>query len=155
LRNGARCCRFLARAARDDLAWAFDYDPYRPLIDEWLPRDRKAGASSGTRPSGSGRLQEQGADVAETTVCGSVRRRRRELGDPVGDIYVAQVHEPGAEPEVDWDQTVVEIKPRYIYLVHAYNTTTGRVFAQSNQVRLQVNRPAAAIDWRPSPGSRC
>ncbi len=54
-------------------------------------------------------VSEQGADVAETTVREYVRRRRRELGDPVDEVFVPQVHEPGQEAEVDWGEAVVEI----------------------------------------------
>ena len=38
-----------------------------------------------------------------------VLRRRRELGDPVDEVYVPQVYEPGIEAEVDWGEAVVEI----------------------------------------------
>ena len=52
-----------------------------------------------------------------------VRRRRRELGDPVDEVYVPQVHEPGQEAEVDWGQAVVEIAGQrrkvYLFLMRA------------------------------------
>src|SRR6266851_4409488 len=54
-------------------------------------------------------LSEHGAEVAETTVREYVRRRRRELGDPVDEVFVPQVYEPGVEAEVDWGEAVVEI----------------------------------------------
>jgi hypothetical protein len=49
-------------------------------------------------------VDEHGADVAETTVRDYVRGRRRELGEPVGEVFVAQVHEPGVGAEVDWGE---------------------------------------------------
>jgi hypothetical protein len=38
-----------------------------------------------------------------------VRRRRRELGEPPGEVFVPQVYEPGQEAEVDWGEAIVEI----------------------------------------------
>jgi transposase len=84
---------------------------YRPLIDEWLRADREAPRKQRhTAKRIWERLRsEHGADVAETTVRQYVRRRRRELGDPVSEVYVPQVHEPGMEAEVDWGEAEVEI----------------------------------------------
>jgi Mu transposase-like protein len=38
-----------------------------------------------------------------------VRARRRELGEPVDEVYVPQAHEPGIEAEVDWGEAEVVI----------------------------------------------
>ena len=36
-----------------------------------------------------------------------VRARKRELGWPVGEVFVPQVHAPGVEAEVDWGEADV------------------------------------------------
>jgi len=85
--------------------------PYRALIDEWLLADREAPRKQRhtAKRVWQRLVSEQGAEVAETTVREYVRRRRRELGDPVDEVYVPQVYEPGVEAEVDWGEAVVEI----------------------------------------------
>jgi transposase len=84
---------------------------YRPLIDSWLLADREAPRKQRhtAKRIWERLVAEQGAEVAETTVREYVRRRRRELGDPVDEVFVPQVHEPGIEAEVDWGEAVVEI----------------------------------------------
>jgi transposase len=85
--------------------------PYRPLIDEWLLVDREAPRKQRhtAKRIWERLVSEQDAEVAETTVREYVRRRRRELGGPVDEVYVPQVYEPGIEAEVDWGEAVVEI----------------------------------------------
>jgi transposase len=84
---------------------------YRPLIDEWLLADKEAPRKQRhTAKRVWERLRDEyGADVAETTVREYVRRRRRELGEPVDEVFVPQVHEPGVAAEVDWGEAEVEI----------------------------------------------
>ncbi len=52
-----------------------------------------------------------------------VRRRRRELGEPVDEVFVPLVHEPGVEAEVDWGEAEVEIAGQrrtvYLFLMRA------------------------------------
>ena len=52
-----------------------------------------------------------------------VRRRRRELGEPVEEVFVPQVREPGIEAEVDWGEAIVEIaglrRTVYLFLMRA------------------------------------
>src|SRR5712692_6330539 len=85
--------------------------PYRPLIDGWLIADREAPPKQRhtARRIWQRLVDEQGAAVAETTVRDYVRRRRRELGEPVDEVFVPQVHEPGVEAEVDRGGAIVEI----------------------------------------------
>jgi transposase len=94
--------------------------PYRPLIDGWLIADKQAPRKQRhTAKRVWERLRDEcGADVAETTVRDYVRRRRRELGEPVAEVYVPQVHEPGVEAEVDWGEAEVELagQRRRVYL---------------------------------------
>ncbi len=98
---------------------------YRPLIDSWLLADREAPRKQRhtAKRIWQRLVDEQGADVAETTVREYVRHRRRELGDPVDEVYVPQVHEPGVEAEVDWGEAVVEIASQrrtvYLFLMRA------------------------------------
>jgi hypothetical protein len=70
---------------------------YRAVIDSWLLGDRVAPRKQRhTAKRIHQRLvDEHGADVAEVTVWQYVRARKRELGWPVGDVFVPQVHAPG------------------------------------------------------------
>ena len=45
-------------------------------------------------------VDEHGAEVAETTVRDYVCARKRRVGWPVGDVFVPQIHAPGAGAEV-------------------------------------------------------
>ncbi len=98
---------------------------YRPLIDQWLLADREAPRKQRhtAKRIWQRLVDEQGADVAETTVRDYVRRRRRELGEPVDEVFVPQVHEPGVEAEVDWGEAEVELAGQrrevYLFLMRA------------------------------------
>jgi len=83
---------------------------YRELIDSWLIADQKAPRKQRhTAKRIWERLRdEQGAEVAETTVRDYVRRRRRELG-LTAEAYCPQVHDPGVTAEVDWGEAKVII----------------------------------------------
>jgi transposase len=85
--------------------------PYRPLIDEWLKADREAPRKQRhtARRVWQRLVDEHGAEVSERQVCRYVRARRRELGEPVEEVFVPQVHEPGQEAEVDWGEAEVVI----------------------------------------------
>ncbi len=85
--------------------------PYRPLIDEWLKADREAPRKQRhtARRVWERLRDEHGVEVSERQVRRYVRARRRELGEPVDEVFVPQVHEPGIEAEVDWGEAIVEI----------------------------------------------
>ena len=78
--------------------------PFRAVIDEWLEADRVAPRKQRHTAKRIHRrlVDEHGADVAEVTVRQYVRARKRELGWPVSEVFVPQVHAPGVEAEVDW-----------------------------------------------------
>jgi hypothetical protein len=61
---------------------------YRPLIDAWLEGDRAAPRKQRHTARRIWRrlLDEHGADAAESTVREYVRRRRRAMGWPVGEV---------------------------------------------------------------------
>jgi hypothetical protein len=69
--------------------------------------------------------------VSERQVRRYVRRRRRELGEPVDEVFVPQVHEPGVEAEVDWFEAEVELAGQrrdvYVFLMRA--CFSGAAFA--------------------------
>jgi transposase len=106
--------------------------PYRPLIDEWLLADREAPRKQRhtARRIWQRLCEEQGADVAEITVRKFVRRRRRELGEPVDDAFVPQVHDPGLEAEVDWGEATVLLRGERtkVYLFHLRASHSGAAF---------------------------
>ena len=83
--------------------------PYRAVIDGWLLADRDAPLKQRHTAKRIWRrlVDERGADVAEVTVRQYVRLRKRELGWPVGEVFVPQVHAPGVEAEVDWGEALV------------------------------------------------
>lgn len=99
--------------------------PYRSLIDEWLRADREAPRKQRhtARRVWERLRDEHGVEVSERQVRRYVRRRRRELGEPVDEVFVPQVHEPGVEAEVDWFEAEVELAGRrrnlYFFLMRA------------------------------------
>ena len=72
---------------------------YRALIDGWLEADREAPRKQRHTAKRIWRrlVDEHGAEVAETTVRDYVRARKRLMGWPVGEVFIPQVHAPGAE----------------------------------------------------------
>jgi transposase len=98
---------------------------YRQLIDSWLLADREAPRKQRHTAHRVWRrlVDEHGVEVAERTVREYVHRRRRELGDPPGEVFVPMVHEPGAEAEVDWGEAEVVIAGQrrrvYLFLMRA------------------------------------
>ncbi len=115
--------------------------PYRPLIDEWLVADREAPRKQRhtAKRIWERLLSEYGADVAETTVRQYVRRRRRELGDPVDEVFVPQVHEPGRQAEVDWGEAEVSIagQRRRVYLFLMRACFSGATFVMAFERQTQ------------------
>src|SRR5436190_12084657 len=122
--------------------------PYRPLIDEWLLADREAPRKQRhtARRVWQRLVDEHGVAVSERQVRRYVHRRRRELGVPVEEVFVPQVHEPGVEAEVDWGEAIVEIagQRRTVYLclmracysgaafVIAYDRATQQAFLEAH-----------------------
>ena len=78
-------------------------------------------------------VDEHGAEVSERQVCRYVRARRRELGEPVDEVFVPQVHEPGIEAEVDWGEAEVVIAGQrrtvYLFLMRACYSGAAFVIA--------------------------
>ena len=106
--------------------------PYRELIDEWLAADRQAPRKQQhtARRVWQRLVEEHGATVSERQVSRYVRERRRELG-VVGEVFVPQHHEPGAEAEVDWGEAQVVIDGQHVK-VHLFQMRlcfSGAAFA--------------------------
>jgi transposase len=115
--------------------------PYRPLIDAWLIADREAPRKQRhtARRVWQRLVDEEGACVSERQVRRYVHRRRRELGEPVGEVFVPQVHEPGVEAEVDWFEAEVELagsrRDVYVFLMRA--CYSGAAFAMAFERETQ------------------
>jgi len=81
-------------------------DPWVEVIDGWLigdqgvPRKQRHTA----RRVWQRLVAEHGAALSEVTVSRYVARRRVELGLATKDVFVSQVHPPGAEAEVDFGE---------------------------------------------------
>ena len=75
------------------------FGAYRALVDAWLEGDRDAPRKQRHTARRIHRrlIHEHGADVVETTVRDYVRARKRAMGWPVGEVFISQVHAPGAE----------------------------------------------------------
>jgi hypothetical protein len=91
-------------------------------------------------------VDEQGVGVAERTVREYVHRRRRELGEPPGEVFVPMVHEPGVEAEVDWGEAEVVIAGQrcrvYLFLMRACFSGAGFVIAferESQQAFMEAH----------------
>src|SRR5437867_399747 len=109
--------------------------PCRPLIDSWLLADREAPRKQRhtARRIWQRLVDEHGAEVSERQVRRYVRARRRELGEPVDEVFVPQLHEPGVEAEVDWGEAIVVIggqrRKVYLFLMRACYSGASFVIA--------------------------
>lgn len=127
---------------------------FRAVIDEWLEADRQAPRKQRHTAKRIHRrlVDEHGADVAEVTVRQYVRRRKRELGWPVGDVFVPQIHAPGVEAEVDWGEAVVEIAgvATTVHLFVMRASFSGAAFCQASLVETQqafLELHVHAFEW--------
>jgi transposase len=128
--------------------------PYRAIVDEWLEADRVAPRKQRhtAKRIWSRLVDEHGAEVAQTTVRDYVRARRRQLGWPVGDVFVPQNHEPGAWAEVDWGEAEVELAGAQV-TVHLFvmrASFSGVVFCQASPVETQqafLELHVQAFEW--------
>jgi transposase len=107
---------------------------YHALIDSWLEVDRQAPRKQRhtARRVWQRLVEEHGAQVSERQVSRYVRSRRRELGD-VGEAFVPQHHEPGAEAEVDWGEAWAVIDGQHVK-VHLFQLRlchSGAAFASA------------------------
>ena len=128
--------------------------PYRAVIDAWLLADRQAPRKQRhTAKRIHQRLvDEHGADVAEVTVRQYVRGRKRQLGWPVGDVFVPQVHAPGVEAEVDWGEAIVDFAgvATKVHLFVMRASCSGAVFCQASLVETQqafLELHVQAFEW--------
>ena len=127
---------------------------YRELIDEWLiadlvaPRKQRHTAKRIWRRL----VDEHGVEVAETTVRDHVRKRRRELGLTVGEVFVPQVHAPGRTAEVDWGEADVDLAGARtrVHLFFMRSCFSGAAFSMASPVETQqafLEGHAHAFDW--------
>jgi transposase len=127
---------------------------YRAVIDAWLEADREAPRKQRhtARRIHQRLVDEHGAEVAEVTVRQYVRARKRQLGWPVGDVFVPQVHAPGVEAEVDWGQALVELAglPVAVHLFVMRASFSGAAFCQASLVETQqafLELHVQAFEW--------
>jgi transposase len=127
---------------------------YRELIDEWLvgdlvaPRKQRHTAKRIWKRL----VDEHGVEVAETTVRDHVRKRRRELGLTVGEVFVPQVHAPARTAEVDWGEADVDLAGARtrVHLFHMRSCFSGAAFTMASPVETQqafLEGHAQAFDW--------
>jgi transposase len=127
---------------------------YRELIDEWLiadlvaPRKQRHTAKRIWRRL----LDEHGVQVAETTVRDRVRKRRRELGLTVGEVFVPQVHAPARTAEVDWGEAEVDLAGARtrVHLFHMRSCFSGAAFTMASPVETQqafLEGHTLGFDW--------
>jgi transposase len=128
--------------------------PFRALIDSWLEADREAPRKQRHTAKRIWRrlVDEHGADVAEVTVRQYVRARKRELGWPVGEVFVPQVHAPGREAEVDWGRALVGLAgaPTTVHLFVMRASFSGAAFCQASLVETQqafLELHVQAFEW--------
>jgi transposase len=128
--------------------------PYRAVIDGWLLADRDAPPKQRhtAKRIWQRLLDERGADVAEVTVRQHVRARKRELGWPVDEVFVPQVHAPGVEAEVDWGEALVVLGgvsvKVHLFVMRA--SFSGAAFCQASLVETQqafLELHVEAFEW--------
>ncbi|MEA2370751.1 MAG: hypothetical protein QOH12_1145 [Solirubrobacteraceae bacterium] len=114
---------------------------YHGLIDEWLVADLKAPRKQRHTSKRIWRrlVDEHGVVVAETTVRDHVRKRRRELGLAVGDVFVPQIHAPGVTAEVDWGEADVYLAGSLtrVHLFFMRSCFSGAAFSMASPVETQ------------------
>ena len=127
---------------------------YRGLIDEWLIADQLAPRKQRHTAKRIWRrlVDEHGVQVAETTVRDHVRKRRRELGLSVGEVFVPQVHAPGRTAEVDWGEAEVDLAGARtrVHLFFMRSCFSGAAFSMASPVETQqafLEGHALAFDW--------
>ena len=127
---------------------------YRALIDRWLEADLEAPRKQRHTAKRIWRrlVDEHGAKVAETTVRDYVRARKRQMGWPVGEVFIPQVHAPGAGAEVDWGeaQVVLAGTPSTVQLFFMRASFSGAAFCQASLVETQqafLELHAQAFEW--------
>lgn len=86
-------------------------DPWRGVVDVWLVTDQDVPRKQRhtARRVWQRLVAEHHASVAEVTVSRYVRRRRVELGIVDREVFIPQVHEPGAEGEVDFGELYLNV----------------------------------------------
>jgi transposase len=127
---------------------------YRALIDAWLEADRAAPRKQRHTAKRIHRrlVDEHGADVAETTVRDYVRRRRREMGFAVGEVFIPQVCDPGIEAQVDWGEAQVDLAGvrTTVHLFFMRASFSGAAFCQASLVETQqafLELHVEAFEW--------
>jgi transposase len=127
---------------------------FRAVIDGWLLADRDAPRKQRHTARRIWRrlVDEHGADVAEVTVRQYVRARKRELGLPVGEVFVPQVHAPGMEGEVDWGEAEVVLAgvATTVHLFVMRASCSGAAFCQASLVETQqafLELHVQAFEW--------
>ncbi len=127
---------------------------FRAVIDEWLLADQDAPRKQRhTAKRIYQRLvDEHGADVAQSSVRQHVRLRKRELGLAVGEVFIPQVHAPGAEAEVDWGQAEVVLGgvSTIVHLFVMRASFSGAAFCQASLVETQqafLELHVQAFEW--------
>ncbi|WP_228489235.1 IS21 family transposase [Raineyella fluvialis] len=85
--------------------------PYEALIRGWLIEDLKAPKKQRhtARRVWQRLVEEEGAEVAESSVRNLVARLRAEITSPLSQVTVPQTHPPAEEAEVDFGEFVGEI----------------------------------------------
>lgn len=127
---------------------------YHGLIDEWLIGDLEAPVKQRhtARRVWQRLVDEHGVEVAESTVRQHVRKRRRELGQAVDQVFVPQVHAPGRTAEVDWGQADVDLAGARtrVHLFYMRACFSGAAFAMASPVETQqafLEGHVHAFDW--------
>lgn len=127
---------------------------YRTLIDSWLEADRTAPRKQRhtARRVWERLRDEHGVEVSERQVRRYVRERRRALGEAVDETFVPQVHQPGAEAEVDWGEATVLLagRPRVVHLFLMRSCFSGACFVQAFTHQTQqafLEAHAAAFEF--------
>ncbi|MBK6886866.1 MAG: IS21 family transposase [Tetrasphaera sp.] len=107
-------------------------DPWREVIDGWLIGDQEVPRKQRhtARRVWQRLVAEHDAQVAEVTVSRYVATRRVELGLVDREVFVPQVHAPGAEAEVDFGEfeTVIAGTSVKVWMFVMRLSHSGRAF---------------------------
>lgn len=115
--------------------------PYRDLIEGWLIADKDAPPKQRhtARRVFQRLIDEEGADLAESTVRAYVAKTKRRLGLNTPEGYCPQVHLPGKGAEVDWGEAdvVIDGSPVRVNLFLMRSSFSGAAFCWASLNQTQ------------------
>ena len=115
--------------------------PYQQIIDQWLIDDKSAPRKQRhtARRIYQRLIDEEGAELAESTVRRYVRIRKLELSLATDEVFCPQIHLPGKDAEVDWGEAEVVLagERQIVNLFLMRSSFSGAAFCWASKLSTQ------------------